>query len=210
MPRERLEAPPKTLEPAAAVAAPPTPQVRDYDNLLEFYEESRQKQKDSLDVLEDLERGLRFDRNDLDTALMEQPDFFFRVAREFAVNESRRDAAKQWAEEIKAEADQVIRSDASGRGEKISETQVLNRVLLNRSYAKANDNYFDWKQLTAKWSALKEAYTQRSYALKDMVQLYATGYYGDAVGASARSDVKDRVSAIVRERAGDMRHGPRT
>jgi hypothetical protein len=56
----------------------------------------------------------------------------------------------------------------------------------------------------AQYGALKEAFMQRSYVLKDLTQLYSANYYGANV-ESAKGDMRDHKAARVRREQTKMR-----
>lgn len=155
--------------------------------------------------LEGLKGLLKIDRNALDEALVEQADFFFRVSQACAISTSRRDQAKQLRDEEKAKSDHWLRGEIAAGREKLSETAVAQRVVIDPVVSLAVSNYLEWSQLTDLWTALKEAATMRSYALKDLSGLYAAGYWGTSMGSEPRSQARDRLAEQGREAMAEQR-----
>lgn len=148
--------------------------------------------KQAIKLMEEYRSFLKIDKNDLDTALLEQPDIFYRVANEYSLALSRKDQAKTLLDEAEAEADQLIRRDAEEEKEKISETVVKERIILDPEVKTRRMEYVSWVGLAGRWEAMRDSFTQRSYALKELVTLYATGYFGDVTGTGARNDAAGR------------------
>ena len=143
----------------------------------------------------DLERGLSIDANAIDEALLNQPDLFYRVAKQLALLISQRDAIKQEKEEIEAEVDAKIRSEAAANADdkdkkKLTEKEVESRKALSEEVRAIEREYLDLGERVNKIVALKEAYIQRSHALKSLVELHISGYFGTNV-ASSESRMKD-------------------
>lgn len=152
----------------------------------------RETTSSDMDDFAALETELRIDKNSLDDALVEQPDFYYRVSKAYSLLLSRRDAAKSRLEEVRAEADGQIRNAANKTAEKVTETSITNRVLLSDDVREAIERLAAAQSEMSKWLMLREAFEQRSYALKDLSALYSAGYFTDRTGSSARRDAGDR------------------
>lgn len=121
---------------------------------------------------QELESNLEIDRDDLDGCLVEQPGFFYHVAEELSAANSRRDTLKLDLEELMAEEDGRFRREAANQQIKFTEATVQNflRTLdpvkaLQRDLLRASTE-------AANWAALKEAYLQRSFMLRELVALH--------------------------------------
>src|SRR4029077_6337613 len=117
----------------------------------------------------DLEDGLRIDQDDLANACLQQPDLFYRVAKQLAICMSQRDAASQAVKEEEAAADEAIRADAAKQGVKTTEKEIESLKLKDESVITARNSLLDSTREVGMWLALKEAFQQRSYVLKDLV-----------------------------------------
>ena len=134
--------------------------------------------------LKELEAKLQINQHALDEALREHPDLFYKVASELALAISNRDEAKQELDEIESEVDLEIRAECARLGEKTTEKEVESHKKIDKRVKAANDTFLAERMNTGRWTALKEAYESRSYALSKLVDLYITGYYSD------KSDIK--------------------
>ena len=142
--------------------------------------------------LEDLEAGLSIDENALDDAVQHQPDFFYQVAKQLALAESRRDAAKQSVGDAEAHQDYVVRKAAANSEGRTTEKQIEAQVRMSPEVMKATQVYLKLKEEVNLLSALKEAYQARGYALNKLVELWLGGYFGDVNTNRTSSAIKDR------------------
>lgn len=147
-----------------------------------FERPSELEVEDDREDLESLEQGLRIDENALEEALQQQADLFYRVSKNLALLISQRDAAKQEREYTEAKADSYLRDDARNSDDKITEKEIESRKKLDTSVIKVSDKYLRLAAEVKQWEALKEAYLQRGYALKELVVLFVRGYYGETEG----------------------------
>jgi hypothetical protein len=127
--------------------------------------------------LKHLEDKLKIDQHSLDTALREHPDLFYKVASELALAISNRDEAKQDVDEVEAEVDMELRKDAATSGAKTTEKEIESNRKVDKNVRAANDRFLAKRYEAAKWTALKEAYEARSYALSKLVDLFLAAYY---------------------------------
>jgi hypothetical protein len=128
-------------------------------------------------TLKQLEDKLVIDEHALDVALREHPDLFYKVASELALAISNRDEAKQDLDQIEAVVDSELRKAALIGIEKVTEKAIESNKNKDKRVVSANDTFLEKRYDAAKWSALKEAYEQRSYALSKLVDLYLANYY---------------------------------
>jgi hypothetical protein len=153
---------------------------------------------------EELREALIIDDDDLDKCLVEQPSLFYSAAEASSLADSKRDTVKLELKELKAQLDQDIRRKAIEDEEKLSETQLTNRIITLPVVKALERKLLALSKEAADCSALKESYEQRSYALKDLnarqnAQMMNLGLERGSVGT--RREVGDR----VRERAENLR-----
>lgn len=148
--------------------------------------------------ISELEEGLRIDKNALDEALERAPDLYYRVSKELTLATSRRDAIKQELAEIEAEADNTIRIRAEGAKVKLTETDAKMQARLEPAVKRANRDLIEANRVVGMFSALKDAFNQRSYAIKDLVSLYVANYYSDSTGRQSSGNVKDHDAQVAR------------
>lgn len=156
-------------------------------------------------AIAELEKAMAIDPHALDEALIRQPDAFYRVSQRLALLISRRDAAKQDLQEIEAEADRDIRKAASRNEEKLSEVNIKSMIRLDRDVKEGERTLLDLNAAVNQWQALKEGFQQRSYVLKDLVNLHMASYFGDSGNSRAAGMAKERVAEDVRRA---RREGP--
>lgn len=141
-------------------------------------------------LLKQLESNLVIDQHALDQALREHPDLFYKVATELALAISHRDEAKQDLDQMEATVDAELRRAAAVSEDKVTEKQIESNKNTDKRVVAANDKFLSEKYETAKWTALKDAYEQRSYALSKLVDLYLANYY------SSQEDKKTHAPAM--------------
>ena len=181
--------------------------------------QSRQNSKsraepEEVDDFRELEDALRIDEHALEEALRDQPRMFYRVANAYALEMSRRDAAKQALADAEAREDLNIRDEAreeesraAGKGKeaapskiKLTEGEVRARVQLSAEVVIARDALAARSDSVAKLTALKEAFQQRSYALKDLASLYVANYYTASENNAADRASRDLGASEARRR----------
>lgn len=145
---------------------------------------------------EDLEEGLKIDLNNLDEANQLQSDLMYRVGKRMAYALSRRDKADSNLKKVKAEIDAVIRRQAAEDEVKTTETEIANRVLRNTLVIKATEEFQKLKLDYDLWSELKDAFSQRGYALNNLTQLHCASYF---------SADKETTKRMLEERANFVR-----
>jgi hypothetical protein len=166
------------------------------------------KQPTELDRIAELEEGLQIEEHALDEAIQEGPDLFYEVSKEYALTISRRDAMKQTIDELKAEADIEIRREGRDNGDKVTEKEIEARIRAHKPVVKAYSEYLRLSELAGQLGALKEAYQQRSYALKELSNLWVAGYFGntDEIQSKPRQSVgRDRQAEVNRRAMSDER-----
>lgn len=159
------------------------------------------------DDFRDLESGLEINELGLDEALASQPQMFYRVGAAYAMAVSRRDAAKQALSDAEAAADGNVRRGAQEDDRKITEGEVRAGVQLDSDVVRARDRLLALSEVVGKLGALKEAYQQRSYALKDLAGLYVANYYSASDNNPGRVAVRERDAGEARVRMSAARRG---
>ena len=157
--------------------------------------------------IEELEEGLPIDEHALDEALLRQPDFLYQVSKRLALQTSRRDSAKQLLTETEARVDAEIRNDAYKADEKITEKEVSSQKILNKEVQTAERQLLNLNLIVGQLNALKEAYQQRSYMLRELTSLYIANYYGDAPTKDAARQMRDADARNAKEGMNRMRRG---
>lgn len=156
----------------------------------------KRQRDESYDVIAELEEALAIDENGLEEALQTQPDAFYRVAKVLALESSRKDALKQYVDEAKASAYVDIKDEARRNETKLSEKEIDALVRTDELVVEAIDKLLKKTRLVNALEALEKSFTQRSYALKDLVELHLKNYYSDVSGG--RGEARDRQHMSVR------------
>jgi hypothetical protein len=154
----------------------------------------------------DLEKGLLIDKDALDEAIENQPDLFYHVSQELAYLISERDAAKQAVENTESEADVSIRQLVKKSTDKVTESEIKARINNHKKVRDATDDYLNLCRKVGQYTALKEAFQQRGYALNKLVDLYTAGYFGDAAHRTSMNSMKDHNAQTVRRRMNQKRN----
>lgn len=150
------------------------------------------QEPEDYDDFRELEAALRIDEYALEEALREQPGLFYRVGAAYAMEVSRRDAAKQALQDQEARESLDVREGARESGEKITEGQVSATVQTAPDVVRARERLLELSESVGRLGALKEAFQQRSYALKDLAGLYVANYYSASENSGASGEIRRR------------------
>lgn len=144
--------------------------------------------KEDRDALED---ALRIDRHALDDELMRQPHTYHEAAKASAIALSRRDKAKDWVKRAEAKAYGRVRARLEASGAKVTEPLIAAQIELDPEVIEGKDALVAAGREASLWEVLSDAWLQRSYALKDLVQLHTTAY-NQSPSSTAGSAAKAR------------------
>lgn len=189
-----------------AIVRGKTKRVRVVDSLssLSTARAEARREPEDYDDLRELEDALRIDEHALEEALRDQPHMFYRVSKAYALEISRRDAAKQALQDAEAWADLSVREEAQEKDRKITEGEIKATVQTDVNVVRVREQFNRSSESVGKLAALKEAFQQRSYALKDLAGLYIANYY-TASEHSGGSAIRDRAAADSRRAMADSR-----
>lgn len=131
--------------------------------------------------LQELQANLAIDKSMLDDEVIRQPVLFYTVSEMLTIALAERDAAKEELTSVDADLDAFWRNkfgkDKSiGR---VTDKMITSAVQTSPGHEKAFSDYLKAKTWADKLLALKEAFQQRSYMLRDLVALYSANYYED-------------------------------
>lgn len=154
--------------------------------------------------IEEFREYLKIDRSSLDDELMRQPTLLFKISEALVEATAKRDALKDFLVRMEAEIDQALRAKFETSGDKYTEGQIKSLILTEKSRCLTNKNFLAAKAEVDQLAALKEAFHQRGYMLRDLVSLYTANYYQiDAVRATSK--VSDAVYDQRRARLAEGR-----
>lgn len=131
-------------------------------------------------TLSDLQQQLAIDKSVLDDEVIRQPVLFYNISEQLTDAIAERDAAKEELNSTDAELDGTWRRKLNKADSKVTEKMVSNCVQTSVEHEKAFNAWLTAKTRADKLLALKEAFQQRSYMLRDLVSLYSANYYEDA------------------------------
>jgi hypothetical protein len=145
-----------------------------------------------------LEDGLRIDRDDLDSSLTEQPDQYYKVALAYTNAAALRDAAKLDLEQIEANLDVTLRAQAAQAQEKTTEASIKQEMRLDPRWQTAKKHHLDLSLDADRLGALKEAFQQRSFMLRELVALTISeiGSRAGAAGAYEATNARQAQEAV--------------
>ena len=143
---------------------------------------------------------LKIDKDGLDEALSQQADLFFRVAEEYALAISEREEAKEGLNTVDADLGLKLRTGKKA-DEKVTEGLIKDRVQKDPEHKVAFDTYAKKRRRAEQLAALKEAFQERGRMLRDLGNLYATGYFTITAAKGAASRVGREVLNRAREEA---------
>ena len=113
----------------------------------------------------------------LDDEVIRQPMLFYEVSDQLTDALAERDAAKEELAAVDADLDNSWRRKLAKVKERVTDKVILSHVTTSPEHEKAFEAYLQAKTRADKLTALKEAFQQRSYMLRDLVALYSANYY---------------------------------
>src|SRR5688572_7391907 len=131
---------------------------------------------------------LRIDKNALDDAVIEQPSLLYAVSEELAAATARRDELKELLATTDAKLDAKYRKDLNGKN---TDTAIKNRVQKSQEHSDAFRAFISAKERADVLYALKDAFQARSYALRELCELYVANYFEE--GSLRSTDKTDTV-----------------
>lgn len=137
--------------------------------------------------------GLKFSKHDLDTAILQHGELFYKVSERVAYYTSMRDEAKKRMEESYARNSLRIREQATEEGRKLTEDLVKQLTLLDDDYKEDSVTYLRAKWETDVWSALKDSYTSRGFMVKEIAELWKANYFNTDAIKGGTEDVQYEV-----------------
>ena len=163
--------------------------------------------------IEEAEKLLLVDKNQLDDDLAMQPDTYYQVASASAECGALRDSAKYELDQITAETDARVRqelqdeADQDAKRKKPTEAEICNNARLDRKVDAQQRHFAKWTRLAAQWRALEMAFAQRAHVLRDLTNLYTSSYFQTSSGNNpATRQAKDRVAATGRAAVTEARN----
>lgn len=142
--------------------------------------------------IEEFRGFLKIDRDNLDEEIEQQASLYYTVASEAARVQSRADKIENQLKRVSAGIDADVRKKADKKGEKLTENMVKARVSQHDDHKTLSKDLLKEKRRFDQLSALSEAFKQRSWMLRELVNLYVSGYFADSAVRGPREDAKGR------------------
>ncbi len=156
--------------------------------------------------IKEFEGLLMIDKEDLDHELVGQSSAYWQVGQAYAQAQSEVESAKDHLKETDAALYLELRDKKEKEKEKFSESVLNNGVLLDRRHVKAAANLRQWQSLANQLGFLKDAWSQRSYMLRDLCQLFMASYYTpDSVSGKSEREVRDVSAGNKRAKLNEAR-----
>lgn len=147
--------------------------------------------------LETLREQLQIDRDDLDTCLVEQPDLYYHVAEAYVLAVAKRDEAKLDLEQATADLDKQFREAAAAAEEKVTEAALSRKLASAPRIQKLERELLGLRVEADKWQALKEAFQQRSFMMRELVAMFIRRMSDVSLEHGNQSSRQDLTSAIA-------------
>jgi len=130
--------------------------------------------------LDELQENLAIDKTVLDDEVIRQPVLFYTISEQLTEALAVRDAAKEELSTVDADMDHYWRNELGKGGKRVTDKMILSCVQTSLEHEMAFKKYLEAKTRADKLLALKEAFQQRSYMLRDLVSLYSANYYEES------------------------------
>ena len=135
--------------------------------------------KDEFDIRA-YEKLLKIDKNALDDAIIQQSEIYYHICRDYAQAVSIRDEAKEDLSSVDAELSLAIRKIAEDKGTKVTESSIASSIQIHSNHEEAVYKLLEAGRNVDLLFAMKNAFSQRSYMLRELVALFISGYYMDS------------------------------
>ena len=153
---------------------------------------------------DELRHKLRIDKHALDDEVEHQPELYGEVAEAAALSKSQIDSLEEQIKELEADLDTQARADAENEGDRITENAIKAIIASDRDRKEMVIKLLDARHLQRRLDALTTSFRHRSYALRDMVDLFLASYYSSRSASGMREERKetevDRITGKMKER----------
>jgi len=154
--------------------------------------------------LEEFHAKLRIDKHALDDEVEQQPELLGEVAEAAVIAKSQ---VESWEEQVKvleASIDTEAREQANIADERITENEIKSMIINSESRKEMIIKLLRARHQQRQLEALAISFRHRSYALRDMVDLYLASYYSSRSASGMHEDKKeaevDRLTDKMKER----------
>ena len=152
----------------------------------------------------ELRAKLRIDKHALDDEVEQQPELYGEVAEAAALAKSQVESLEEQVKVLEASIDADAREQAGIADERITENEIKSMIASSVVRKEMIIKLLDSRHLQRQLEALTTSFRHRSYALRDMVDLYLASYYSSrsakGMGEDQKSAEVDRISSKMGER----------
>jgi hypothetical protein len=156
-----------------------------------------------IDLVE-FKKCLKIDKLALDDEVMQQASLLYEVSEALVEAIAKRDALKDNLAKLEAEIDQDLRTGFEESEIKYTEPKIKSLVLIDTARTKANTELLAAKTQADRLTALKEAFHQRGYMLRDLCSLYQANYF-ESSASRPNNQMSDAVYNQRRARLAESR-----
>lgn len=157
-----------------------------------------------------LEKGkdyLHIDRGNLDRVIMEQPVLYEKIGRAAAIAKSYSDSCYDNLKRTDAEVSLLLRQDLENEGRRVTESTLQSMVMASEEHKQAFEKSVRARRLSEEVAALRDSFIQRSYMIKELVQLFVSDYFSISSVKTSDSrnnfaNYEDNLEIIKRSRSG--------
>lgn len=146
-------------------------------------------------TLDDAKLILRIDKQALDEELISQAGTFYEISSRYVEAVGNRDFLNNAYKEAVAAADLFFRKAATKSADKWTETRIASEVSSSDLVTAAKAKVLQASKEVDDWAALRDAFHQRSFMLRDLVQLYIAGYYAQEAVSAPRDVAAENARA---------------
>jgi len=159
--------------------------------------------------MEEYERDLKIDKDNLDVDWTNQPALYMKWAERHAQALYERDKKKDQLELVRAELDSALRTnpDAFGFDKKPTESAISAWITSQDKYKKANLALIEANKDSLILAGAREAMNHKRSALENMVKLWLGSYYADPNIPSDAKKIVENNSRVAQEKG--LKDNPR-
>lgn len=154
---------------------------------------------------DELRAHLKIDKHSLDTEVEQQPELFGEVADAAAQAKSQADSLTEELKEFEANLDKQARTDAANAEDRITENEIKALIAGDKDRKALVIRLLEVQNVQRRLDALTTAFRHRSYAMRDMVDLFLASYYSSRSAAGSREDHRDAEVDRITGRMSDRR-----
>ncbi len=155
--------------------------------------------------LEQLQAKLRIDKHALDDEVEQQPELFGEVAEAAVMAKSQVESLEEQVKLLEASIDNNAREQARIDEEKITENEIKSMIARSDARNKMVIKLLNARHQYRQLEALTVSFRHRSYALRDMVDLYLASYYSSRSASGRREERKETEVDRITDKMGERR-----